>query len=282
MKTTLSFTVFLLFCSGLVSAQQYLFGKVVTEENNPIVGVQVVNMRTNEITVTDTKGIFMIAALSGDKIRVVSQRFVPQEFRAASANFEKPVDIVMLRQEVEIPEVKIAFVPSGDLKKDVQALKQSGKVNRLKSELNTYMQKPPAGGAEPKLSMPQTLAMGPNYSAGQVNVLGLAGAVAGLIHNAVKPKPIIANYYETEAFFAEVRTRIDRKYFTEHGLDDFRFDELVAYANMRYNLATKYRGNFDEAAITSYLKSALKDFLMLRDNKPSGSRPTVHTADVAA
>lgn len=281
MKTSLPLLILFVLCSGVVSAQQYMFGKVTTEENVPLSGIQIVNMRTEVIAVSDTKGLFMIAAETGDRIRVVSSRFNRQEFRTSASSFAQPVEITMIRPEVEIPEVKIAFVPSGNLPKDVKALNTPARVQKLHAELNTYMQKPLAA-AEPQLSMPKTLVMGPNFSAGQVNVLGLVAAAAGLVQKAVTPKPVIANYYDTEAFYAEVRTKIDRKYFTDYGLDDFRFDELVAYANERYNLATKYRNNFDKIAITSYLKMALKDFLMLQESGPSSSRSAAETEEAAA
>lgn len=281
MKISLPLLIALFFCASFISAQQYIFGKVYNEEDKPLSGAQIVNMRTDEIVVADTKGVFMIGAKSGDKIRVVMERYERQEFRTTVDNYSKPVNIVMIRPEVEIPEVQIAFVPSGNLEKDVRALKTPAKIDKLNNELSAYMMKPPVS-REPRLSMPQTMAMGPNFSAGQVDVVGLLSAAVALITKATAPKVVPPDYYERQQFFAEVRTKVDRKYFEENGLDDYQFDELVAYADERFGLSMKYRKNFDKVAVTSFLKLALKDFLMLQKPVKSSGRTIEKNAEIIA
>lgn len=266
LKTTILLSFFSLFFIQFLPAQQYIFGKVATEENRNVSGAQVVNLRNNEIAVTDQKGLFMIAAQKGDLIRIVSNQFSRQEFRVTEKSFVEPVNITVTRPAVEIEEVKIAFSPTGNLPKDVRALETSTRVQMLKNELNNYVMKPMAV-AEPSLTMPQTLSMGPNYSAGQVNAIGLLTAVAGLVQKATAPKMSPPTYYETQQFYAEVKRTVDRKHFVENGLDEFQFDQLIAYADRRYSLALKYRKDFDSAVVTSYLKMALNDFLTTQKPK---------------
>ena len=70
MKTTL----FLLFISVLFSqanAQQYLIGKITSEDGIELGGVVVMNMNTEEKVLSDKDGIFMIKASQNNEIRFV-------------------------------------------------------------------------------------------------------------------------------------------------------------------------------------------------------------------
>lgn len=280
MKVSIFLGIFLMMSVGSVKAQQYIFGKVANEEAKAVSGAQIVNLRTDEKTLTDHRGIFMLFAEKGDLIRIISSNYERKEFRAVISSYESPISVVLRRPAVEIPEVQIAFVPSGNLPRDVKAVDKPVKVKMLQNELKAYMEKPMAV-IEPKLSMPQTLSIGPNYSAGQVNVIGLLGAVAGLVQKAAAPKITPPNYYEVQQFYATVKRNTDQKFLADNGLDDRSFDELLAYADQRFQLAKKYYRNYDHAAVRRMLQEALKDFRS-KDTPSTSTRNPRITEETAA
>ena len=91
MKKTLLFL--LLFFTLKIYSQQYIFGKVVSEQNVEISGVLVLNTRTDEKTFTDNNGNFMISGKKADILRFVKQKFDRITYIAAQEDFEKSIKI---------------------------------------------------------------------------------------------------------------------------------------------------------------------------------------------
>lgn len=257
MKTLLSF-LFLLFFFSL-NAQKYVFGKIVSEDGIELAGVVIMNMNTEEQSVSDKDGIFMIQVAEKEEIRFVKPNYERFSKIVSLENFNSSMRIVLKHTPQLIEEVEIAFKPTGNLKKDMARLEPSEKVKRLNANMSSYMKTKPAE-AYPTLKAPSTLQTGPNYSVGQVNVLGLLG----LLVKKVQKQPTTPNYAEQQAFYRKIHETVDKSYFTKYGLDDFQFEQLVIYADRKYELCKNLRNNFNKLTIENYLKMALKDFLNTR------------------
>ncbi len=257
MKTLLSF-LFLLFFFSL-NAQKYVFGKIVSEDGIELAGVLIMNMNTEEESFSDKDGIFMIKAVANEEIRFVKPNYERFSKMVSSENYNSSMRIVLEHTPQLIEEVEIAFKPTGNLKKDIARLEPPEKVKRLNTNMSSYMKTKPTE-AYPTLKTPSTLQNGPNYSVGQGNVLGLLGFLV----KKVQKQPTTPNYAEQQAFYRKIHETVDKSYFTKYGLDDFQFEQLVIYADRKYELCKNLRNNFNKLTIENYLKMALKDFLNTR------------------
>lgn len=266
------FLLLAIFIFSFGNAQQYIIGKVTTERETEVPGVIVFNPRTDEQTITNTDGHFMISAVSGDELRFIRKNFDRTSVKLKDEDFTKPLNVSIYLMTEEIEEVQLGFKPSGILKKDVAALNQPRKVVELNRNIASSMRIPPTT-SYPSVKMPSTLQQGPNFSVGQGNVIGLIGAIAGAVSKKVSPKTT-ANFAETQAFYKRIKLTVDLNYFYKHGLDEYQFDQLMAYADQRFDLSKNYRNNFNRTQIESYLRMALKDFLDVKGIVSSAESPS--------
>lgn len=270
------FYIFMLFVSGIASAQQYIIGKVTTDIDTHVPGVTVFNLRTEEMVLTDRNGQFIIKANTTDELRFVKQNFDRVSVKVKAEDFTKPmsVSIQLLPQMIE--EVEIAFKPTGNLKKDVRSLDRP-RVEALNNALANNMKMSPSV-AYPSNKMPSTLSMGPNFSAGQVPLFsiggegGLLGALINTIGRKARPAKTTPDYLERQAFYKKVKESVNLQYFYDHGIDEYEFEMLVVYTDNKYNLAKNYRTAFNKTTIENYLKNELKSFISTKlspSQKPS-------------
>lgn len=125
------FTVF----ANLYS-QEYIFGKVTSEQNTEIAGVLVINIKTDEETYTNKDGNFMIAAKSTDLLRFVKQKFDRVSYTIKPEDFQKSITINMQKATIEIDEVEIKNKLTGNLKDDINKVE-----NKKKTKLNQEISK---------------------------------------------------------------------------------------------------------------------------------------------
>ena len=125
------FTVF----ANLYS-QEYIFGKVTSEQNTEIAGVLVINIKTDEETYTNKDGNFMIAAKSKDLLRFVIQKFDRVSYTIKPEDFQKSITINMQKATIEIDEVEIKNKLTGNLKDDINKVE-----NKKKTKLNQEISK---------------------------------------------------------------------------------------------------------------------------------------------
>lgn len=138
MKIKLFFLLFtVLFIN--VQAQDYIFGKVTSEENTEISDVTVINIRTDERISTNRDGHFMISGRSGDELRFVKNGYERASRRITKENISAPVNITLVRAAALIAEVEIKKEITGDIKIDSKNLNPPRKVEKLKNDLAVYM-----------------------------------------------------------------------------------------------------------------------------------------------
>ena len=202
----------------------------------------------------------MLKAETGQELRFVKSRYERFSTLVSGNHLSSSLRIILKQTPELIEEVEIGFVPTGNLKKDVNRLETPRRVKELNENMASYMRTKPSQ-AYPELKTPSTLQTGPNYSAGQVNVLGL---LSYLVKKTQK-QPTTPNYSEQQAFYRRVKEEVNMQYFTKYGLDEYQFEELLVYADRKYELSKNFRSNFNIATIESYLRMSLKDFLNTRN-----------------
>lgn len=138
MKIKLFFLLLTVFFIN-TKAQDYIFGKVTSEDNAELSGVTVINIRTDERVPTNRDGHFMISGRSGDELRFMKNGYDRANRKITAENITSPVNVTMIKAAELIAEVEIKKEITGDIKIDAKNLNPPRKVQKLKSDLAVYM-----------------------------------------------------------------------------------------------------------------------------------------------
>ncbi len=138
MKLKLFFCLFTLFFIN-INAQDYIFGKIVSEDKVEIQEVTVINIRTDERVATNRDGHFMISGRAGDELRFVKTGYERANQKITKENISSPINVTLMRAATLIAEVEIKKGVTGDIKVDAKNLNPPRKVQKLKSDLAKYM-----------------------------------------------------------------------------------------------------------------------------------------------
>lgn len=138
MKLKLFFCLFTLFFIN-INAQDYIFGKIISEDKTEIPDVTVINIRTDERVLTNRDGHFMISGRAGDELRFVKPGFERVNEKVTKENITSPINVTLIRTAILIAEVEIKKGVTGDIKIDSKNLNPPRKVQKLKSDLGKYM-----------------------------------------------------------------------------------------------------------------------------------------------
>ena len=119
-------------------SQEYIIGKVVSEQNIKVANVLVINVKTDEKTYTDQDGNFIISAKNGDVIRFVKQKFDRVSYNIQAEDFKKSLVINLMKSSIEIQEIELKNKLTGNLREDVKRVeaKQKSKLNEEINKMN--------------------------------------------------------------------------------------------------------------------------------------------------
>ncbi len=137
-KIKLFFILFTLF-SIYAHAQNYIFGKVSSEEGTEMQDVTVINIRTDERVVTNRDGHFMISGRGGDELRFIRSGYVRLVKKVTKENIEAPINVILERETIQIAEVEVKQGITGDLKIDSKNLNRPKKVEKLVKDIDRYI-----------------------------------------------------------------------------------------------------------------------------------------------
>ncbi len=263
-KTKLFF-LFFIFVSVSAFSQEYIFGKTSSEFGEELGNTIIINTRTDEKVLSDKNGNYMIAAKLSDELRFVKNGYERSSVKIAPENYSKPLNILLEKSAYLIEEIELAFNPTGNLKKDVKSLNPPKKVVALNSSMDSYMKTPPTEVA-PKLTTPSSFKQR-DFTEGTGNILGVITAITGLIKKATTEPLTKANYAETQEFYRRIKNTMDLSFYTKYGFDEEEIDRFLIYADQSYELARKYRKNFDIAKIDEAMKLAFKEYIKTRKTK---------------
>lgn len=239
-------------------AQQKISGFILDEQNIPISKVLIINMSSNTNVYSGSDGKFTIEANLGDEIRFVKEGFYRSQIHVSEENFKTNVTIFLKRSEILIPEVKIEYKLTGDIRKDSKYLNDSRKVASLKSSMESYMRSPMTEVVA-RNTVPKSFE-GHDFNAGQVNVLKLIGGAVGLVKKASKPKMTKSNFYETQDFLQRVKNEVDLNFLKKYGMDEEQIDTFLAHAENLKKLSKRYRKDFKVEAISYELQTVFAEY----------------------
>jgi hypothetical protein len=138
LKKVLFFVILVLFCAN-ISAQEYVFGKIISEDAREISEVTIINISNQQTTVSNSDGNFMIFAKLGDEIRFSKDGYYRVSKNINSENISKSFLITLAKIPFDIEEVEIKYKITGDLKKDAAHFGKSKKIVKLEEDLGTYI-----------------------------------------------------------------------------------------------------------------------------------------------
>jgi len=258
-KIKLLFLLITLFSIQVFSQSDYILGSVTNESGDKLPYASIYNLRTDQVVTADKTGNFSIAAKPSDELRISRQGSERKMITLTQDSFSKSLDVKLTTIPVEIEEVKIAFKPTGILKKDVTRLNPPKKVVELNMAMNNYMTTP-LNEVIPRASTPSAFKQ-PDFGAGQLDMMKLGKAIGGLLNKATSSPKTTANYSEKQEFYKRVKAVVDLGYYTDYGLDEYDFDIFLAYADEARGLSKNYRNNFNKVAIESQLKIAFAEYI---------------------
>lgn len=166
MKKTLLLFLFLLAHSFY--AQEYIFGKITSEQNIELSGVLILNTRTDEKAYSDSDGNFMISAKNNDALRFVKQKYDRITYSVKPEDFKNSIKITLIKSVVEIEEVEIKSKLTGNLREDARRVESVKKV-KLNKEIAKYI----AEKSDPEILKPRggefVQPVGQGFSVGKVS-----------------------------------------------------------------------------------------------------------------
>jgi len=242
-------------------SQQKISGLVTDNSNININPVLIINISKNTSVLSDASGKFMIDAGENDEIRAVKEGYYRAGKKISKEDFNTPVLMILQKAEIQIPEVKIAFKPTGNLEKDSKRLNESQKLRSLKSDMSKYM-RTPLNEPLPDKSISKTFT-GPDYKVGQVDVLGVIGEIANLFNKATKPKITKANYIEFQDFMIRLKNEVNLDFLRKYGMGDEQIDAFLLYAEETRYLSKKFRKDFNKDVLKFELQVAFAEYRKL-------------------
>ncbi|WP_185290224.1 hypothetical protein [Chryseobacterium lactis] len=138
MKLKLFFFLSLIF-SVYIHAQSYIFGKITSEDGTEIQDVNVINIRTDEMVISNRDGHFMVSGKAGDELRFVKPGYERLTKKVSQENIQSPMNISLTRSTIQIPEVEVKKGLTGNLKIDTKNYNKPQKVIKLTKEIDRYI-----------------------------------------------------------------------------------------------------------------------------------------------
>lgn len=251
----------LIFVSTSAFSQQKVRGLVTDNSNVNINPVLIINVSKNSSVLSNSSGEFVIDAAENDEIRAVKEGYYRASKKISKEDLNTSVLMILPKAVIQIPEVQIAFKPTGNLEKDSKHLSESQKLRSLKSEMSKYMRSPLTEPL-PDKSISKTFT-GHDYKVGQVDVLGVIGTAVNLITNAKKPKMTKANYIEYQNFMMQLKNEVDLDFLRKYGMEDEQIDAFLVYAEETRYLSRKFRKDFNKEVLRFELQVAFAEYRKL-------------------
>lgn len=239
-------------------SQQKITGKIIDENGIGLSSVLIKNINSNKSFYSDNFGNFTIEANENDEVRFVKDAYYRTDRKIMKDNISTLMNVLLLRTETLIPEVKIERKLTGNLAIDSKRYGDPKDLVKLKGGLGDYMRSPMTE-AVPTNEISKTFT-GHDFNAGQVDLFGVFKVAKGLIKKATEPKITKATYNETQNFMAELKSKVNLNFLKDAGMTEEQTERFLIYANDTRQLAKKYRKTFNMVDIESELKIAFAQY----------------------
>ena len=242
MKKTLLLFLFIL--ANSFYAQEYIFGKITSEQNLELSGVLILNTRTDEKAYSDSDGNFMISAKNNDALRFVKQKYDRITYSVKPEDFKNSIKITLIKSVVEIEEVEIKSKLTGNLREDARRVESVKKV-KLNKEIAKYI----AEKSDPEILKPRggefVQPVGQGFSVGKVSSK--------------------ADQIDLAEDFLEI---LGEDYFTDLGLKKSEISSFIFHVMSSLDLKNAYKYGYlkgnDIAQFRKQAETKINDFRKLK------------------
>lgn len=218
MKKGLLF-VLLILCE-FVFSQQTVVGKITDDNDISLSSVTVINMSTDQKSITNSVGEFSIKASKNDELRFVKNGYERVSRRVLTDGINSQLAITLIKLAEEIEEVKVVKL-TGDLNKDSKTVAKVDKGEIVEQAVGLpqpvgKMREKPAEVKE--VLLPMLL--------GQLNVQGVYDLVSGKARRQKRAY----RYDDLQEHILWVRKRVEDEYFTKTGIPIERISEFIEFS----------------------------------------------------
>ena len=221
MKRSLFFLIFL-FSLKFFYSQTYVSGQVFNDSKIALSGVLVVNINTNEKTVSDADGRFSIRAKENDELRFVRVNYERASKIIKPENFYIPLQVFMEYVPELIETVDLSFVPSGDLSKDSKKLNKVDKIAKL--EENIGLPKNPEKPREKPADLKKSVLLPILF--GKLNVQGIYDLASGKARRQKR----LYKYQDFQEKIEWIKANLKEDFFKENQIPEKQISDFLGFA----------------------------------------------------
>lgn len=203
----------------MMSSQNKISGKILSENDMVISNVLVVNVSNDKKTYSDAVGNFVIEGSVNDEIR-----FSKAEYERASKkifDYDSPLTVILIRIPEEIKEVEILNL-TGDLNKDSKRLSKEDKVAKLQKDIG--LPRPPEVAREKAPELSDAFVIG--FPMAAINIDALYKVVSG---DARRMKNLY-KFEDLQRHLKWVTSRLDSEYFINLQIPENKIPEFLQFA----------------------------------------------------
>lgn len=248
----MKFLVFI-FLSTTMFSQNFIPGKILSENGFGLENVLVINIKTGSKVFTDNEGNFNIEVSLNDELR-----FIKQDFERVSKIIQIPdlitlLSIQLIKTPIEIEEVKVFIKPTGNLGKDVTRIKTDNSEKILKKNI---------GLPQPKGILRETIPTSLPKAIASLNIDAIYKIVSGKAEQMKK----LYKYEDMQRNLNWIIESNGNEYFTERGIPNGKIREFIEFSiliepkieqNIRLNKLHTVNFLLEETA-TIYLERLMK------------------------
>lgn len=229
-----------LFISSQVSlAQTEKIKGTVTSNDFTLQGVEVVNLDTKSISVTNANGVFSIMAKEGDQIIFISKSYQYKTITLNESDFENPNFVIVLNQKTEeLDEVVITKKITAPLVPNIQEL-----LDRQVAD-DKYSQKKNPFGTDGSITygpdffkILKLFTKGKQKKTKEINAIGFKETVESHLSQDFFSKSLKLNQEEIPLFLefcdADSKSKIIMKGFNELELIDFLLTKNAEFKKLQ-------------------------------------------------
>jgi len=210
----------LLFLSKLVFSQETVVGKITDDNDISLGSVTIINMATDQKSVTNSSGEFSIEASRNDELRFVKNGYERFSRRVLTDGINYQLSITLIKLAEEIEEVKVVKL-TGDLNKDSKTVAKVDKSEIVEEAVG--LPQPVGKMREKPAEVKQVLIP---ILLGQLNVQG----VYDLISGKARRQKRAYRYDDLQEHILWIRKRVEDEYFTKTGIPAERISEFIEFS----------------------------------------------------
>lgn len=271
------FTIICLFLIGIqVNAQKYIAGQILSESNQPIVGVDVVNISTDFRTTTDINGRFLIRATDQNELRFVKAGYDRIDKKLDYKDFLADFRIILLPRTIEIEEVNVGLALTGDLKKDLKKVTNK-KTENLNREIAAYLKFGSPTEVIPKATVPRDF-QNPSMPNVGIDLIKAAGFISGLLKGKSEKPVFSPTELQSKQFYKNLKNDLGEDYFLSFGFKDTAIDSFLLFCESKRHLASKYFKDYNIGVIKIELEEL---YIQYQNQKKGTSIDIINHKDLA-